>query len=88
MSQRFDVDYRTALFARSVGEEGLLDRVAAERWKELSLLHRRRALRLLPRLREVCSKAQVRRVRFEEVVRRMLSVFVARHRKRNILRDK
>ena len=87
MSQRFDVDYRAALFARSVGEEGLLDRVVAERWKELSLLYRRGAWRLLPRLREVCSKSLVRRVRFEEIVRRVLSIFVARKRKRNILKQ-
>ncbi len=86
MSQRFEVDYRAALFARSIGEGGVFDRMVAERWKELSLLYRRGARRLLPRLREVCSPRQVRRVRFEEVVRRMLSVFVARHRKRNILK--
>ena len=86
MSQRFDVDYRAALFARSVGEETLFDNMVAERWKELSLLHRRGARRLLPRLREVCSRAEVRRSRFEEAVRRILSVFIARHRKRNILR--
>ncbi len=85
MSQRFDVDYRAALFARSVGEDRLFDRVVADRWKELSLLHRRGARRLLGRLREVCSPGEVRRARFEEAVRRALSVFVARHRKRNIL---
>ena len=88
MSQRFDVDYRAALFARSVGEGGLFDRVVAERWKELSLLHRRSARRLLPKLREVCSHTQIRRVRFEEAVRRALSIFVARHRKRNILKNR
>ncbi len=88
MSERFDVDYRAALFARSVGEGAILDRVVADRWKDLSLLHRRGALRLLPRLREVCSARQVRRVRFEEVMRRALSVFFARHRKRNILKEK
>ncbi len=87
MSQRFDVDYRAALFARSVGQERVLDRTVAERWRELSLLHRRGARRLLPRLREVCSGREVRRARFEEAVRRVLSLFVARHRKRNILRN-
>jgi glycosyltransferase involved in cell wall biosynthesis len=85
MSERFDVDYRAALFAHSVGEGGILDRMVADRWRELSLLHRRGARRLLPKLREVCSPAQVRRARFEEAVRRALSIFVARHRKRNIL---
>jgi glycosyltransferase involved in cell wall biosynthesis len=88
MSQRFDVDYRAALFARSVGEGGIFDRTVAERWKELSLLHRRGARRLLPRLREVVSRTEVRRARFEEIVRRALSIFVARHRKRNILKGK
>ncbi len=88
MSQRFDVNYRAALFARSVGEGGVFDRTVAERWKELSLLHRRGARRLLPRLREVCSRTEVRRARFEEAVRRVLSVFVARHRKRNILKQR
>ena len=88
MSQRFDVDYRAALFARSVGEGGVFDRTVAERWKELSLLHRRGARRLLPRLREVCSKTEVRRARFEEAVRRMLSIFVARHRRINMLKEK
>jgi glycosyltransferase involved in cell wall biosynthesis len=87
MSQRFDVDYRAALFARSVGEEDVLDRAVAERWKELSLLHRRGARRLLPKLREVCSPSLVRRVRCEEVVRRTLSIFVARKRKKNILKQ-
>jgi glycosyltransferase involved in cell wall biosynthesis len=87
MSQRFDVDYRAALFAHSVGEGKVLERNVAERWRELSLLHRRGARRLLPALREVCSPAQVRRVRFEEAVRRALSVFIPRHRKRNILRN-
>jgi len=88
MSQRFDVDYRAALFAHSVGEGRILERTVAERWREMSLLHRRGARRLLPALREVCSPAQVRRVRFEEAVRRALSVFFKRHRKRNILRNK
>jgi glycosyltransferase involved in cell wall biosynthesis len=88
MSQRFDVDYRAALFVRSVGEGDILDRTVAERWKELSLLHRRGARRLLPRLREVVSKTEVRRARFQEAVRRALSLFVARHRKRNILKGK
>lgn len=88
MSQRFDVNYRAALFARSVGEGGVFDRTVADRWQELSLLHRRGARRLLPRLREVCSRTEVRRARFEEAVRRALSVFVARHRKRNILKGK
>lgn len=85
MSQRFDVDYRTALFLISVGEGRLFDRVVAGRWKELSLLHRRGARRLLPALREVCSTREVRRARFEEAMRRVLSVFIARKRKRNIL---
>ncbi|MDR2894366.1 MAG: glycosyltransferase family 2 protein, partial [Alistipes sp.] len=74
MSQRFDVDYRAALFVRSVGEGGLFDRTVADRWKELSLLHRRGARRLLHRLREVCSPGEVRRARFEEAVRRALSL--------------
>jgi glycosyltransferase involved in cell wall biosynthesis len=76
MSQRFDVDYRAALFARSVGLGGVLDNGVAERWKELSLLHRRGARRLLPRLREVCAPSVVRRVRFEEAVRRIKGFFV------------
>jgi len=88
MSQRFDVDYRAALFAHSVGEGKILERTVAERWREMSLLHRRGARRLLPALREVCSPAQVRRVRFEEAVRRALSVFIKRHRKRNILKNR
>jgi hypothetical protein len=87
MSERFDVDYRAALFAHSVGEGGIFEGMVADRWKELSLLHRRGARRLLPKLREVCSPAQVRRARFEEAVRRALSIFVARHRKRNILKE-
>ncbi len=87
MSQRFDVDYRAALFARSVDEGAIFDRMVAERWKELSLLHRRGARRLLPKLREVCSKSEVRRARFEEAARRALSIFVARKRKHNILKD-
>ncbi|MDR1671320.1 MAG: glycosyltransferase [Alistipes sp.] len=86
MSQRFDVDYRASLFACSVGRGELLETQVAERWKELSLLHRRGARRLLPRLRDVCSGGVVRRVRFEEAVRRALSVFIPRKRKRNILR--
>ncbi len=73
MSQRFDVDYRTALFLISVGEGRLFDSVVAERWKELSLLQRRGARRLLPMLREVCSTKEVRRVRFEEAMRRVLT---------------
>jgi glycosyltransferase involved in cell wall biosynthesis len=88
MSQRFDVDYRAALFTHSVGEGGILDRTVAERWKELSLLHRRGARRLLSRLRQVCSPAEVRRARLEEVARRLLSLLVARHRKRNILKGR
>lgn len=88
MSQRFDVDYRAAMFARSIGEERLFDRTVAGRWKELSLLHRRGARRLLPRLREVCSRSLVRRARFEEILRRALSLFIARHRKRNILKGR
>ncbi len=71
MSQRFDVDYRAALFAISVGEGRLFDRVVAERWRELSLLHRRGARRLLPKLREVCSTRQIRKIRFEEFIRRL-----------------
>jgi glycosyltransferase involved in cell wall biosynthesis len=86
MSQRFDVDYRAALFARSVGLGELLDGAVAERWKELSLLHRRGARRLLPRLREVVSRRCVRRVRFEEATRRALSVFLPEKRKKNILK--
>jgi glycosyltransferase involved in cell wall biosynthesis len=86
MSQRFDVDYRAALFVRSIGHGGLLDRTVAERWKELSLLHRRGARRLLSRLKEVCSRGVVRRVRFEEAVRRALSIFIPDKRKRNILK--
>ncbi len=73
MSQRFDVDYRAALFLASVGKGKLFDRVVAERWRELSQLHRRGARKLLPRLREVCSPRQVRRVRFEETMRRILN---------------
>jgi glycosyltransferase involved in cell wall biosynthesis len=88
MSQRFDVDYRAALFVRSVGLGDLMDDTVAERWKELSLLHRRGARRLLPRLREVASRGTVRRVRFEEAVRRALSVFIPKKRKKNILRNK
>jgi glycosyltransferase involved in cell wall biosynthesis len=88
MSQRFDVDYRAALFIRSVGEGGIFDRTVAERWKELSLLHRRGARRVLPRLREICSSTEVRRARLQEAGRRALSLFVARHRKRNILKGK
>lgn len=87
MSQRFDVDYHTALFLRSAGEGLLFDRVVADRWKELSLLHRRRARRLLTRLREVCSPSEIRRVRFEEAMRRAFSVFIPKHRKHNILKD-
>ncbi len=71
MSQRFDVDYRATLFAISVGEGRLFDRVVAERWRELSLLHRRGARKLLPKLREVCSTRQIRKVRFEEIIRRL-----------------
>lgn len=74
MSQRFDVDYRAALFAASVGKGELLERVVAQRWRELSQLHRMGARRLLPRLREVCSPRQVLRVRFEEATRRLLSL--------------
>jgi glycosyltransferase involved in cell wall biosynthesis len=88
MYQRFEVDYRAALFACSVGEAGVYDRMVAERWKELSLLHKRGALRLLPRLREVCSAGVVRRVRLEEIARRALSIFIARKRKKNILKGK
>jgi hypothetical protein len=73
MSQRFDVDYRAALFLASTGKGRLFDRVVAERWRELSQLHRRGARKLLPRLREVCSPRRVRRVRFEEVMRRLLN---------------
>jgi glycosyltransferase involved in cell wall biosynthesis len=86
MSQRFDVDYRAALFAASVGKGRLLEDAVAERWKELSLLHRRGARRLLPKLREVCSRGRVRRARFEEAARRALSIFIARKRKKNILK--
>jgi glycosyltransferase involved in cell wall biosynthesis len=86
MYQRFEVDYRAALFACSVGEPEVYDRMVAERWKELSLLHKRGALRLLPRLREVCSAGLVRRVRLEEIARRTLSIFIARKRKKNLLK--
>jgi glycosyltransferase involved in cell wall biosynthesis len=74
MEQRFDVDYRASLFAASVGKGALLEKVTADRWRELSQINRRKALRLLPRLREVCSPAQVRRVRFEEIMRRWFGV--------------
>ncbi|MDR2911808.1 MAG: glycosyltransferase family 2 protein [Alistipes sp.] len=87
MSQRFDVDYRAALFAASVGKGALWEGVVADRWRELSLLHRRGARKLLTRLREVCSARRVRQARFEEAARRALSVFFKRHRKRNILRN-
>jgi hypothetical protein len=88
MSQRFDVDYRAALFVRSVGLGDLMDETVGERWKELSLLHRRGARRLLPRLREVVSRGTVRRVRFEEAARRALSIFLPEKRKKNLLKDK
>jgi glycosyltransferase involved in cell wall biosynthesis len=87
MSQRFEVDYHTALFLRSAGEGPIFDRVVAERWKELSLLHRWKARRLLPRLREVCSPGEVRRVRFEETLRRAFSLLDANRRKRNLLKS-
>ncbi len=64
MSQRFDVDYRAAHYIIDAGMGRLFDRVVADRWLELSHLHRRKARKLLPQLREVCSTAQIRRVRF------------------------
>jgi glycosyltransferase involved in cell wall biosynthesis len=83
MSQRFDVDYRVALFAASVGHGALFDRVVAERWRELSRVDARRARRLLPRLREVCSPSQIRRILFEELVRQAFSLIPKNQKKQN-----
>jgi glycosyltransferase involved in cell wall biosynthesis len=75
MSQRFDVDHRAALFAASVGHGHLFDRVVAERWRELSRIDRRRARHLLPLLREVAAPGVIRRIRIEETLRRLFSLF-------------
>lgn len=72
MEQRFDVDYRVAVFGASIGRIEVFQRVVADRWCELSRIDRRRARKLLPLLRQVCTPAQVRSVRFEEFVRRIL----------------
>lgn len=71
MSQRFDVNYRAALFLASVNCGRLFDRVVADRWLALSQIDRRKARKLLPRLREVCSTRQIRHVRFKESMRRL-----------------
>ncbi len=85
MSQRFDVDYRAAKYIAAAGKGRLFDRVTADRWKNLSRLDRKKARKLLPRLREVCSAAQVRRVRFEVAVERAVKPFGGpMHKKRRV----
>lgn len=75
MSQRFDVDYRAAKYIVAAGKGRLFDRVVAERWKHLSRLDRKKARKLLPKLREVCSAGQVRRARFEVALERAFRPF-------------
>lgn len=75
MWQRFDVDYRAAQYIIAAGKGRLFDRVVADRWKYLSRLDRRKAHKLLPQLREVCSTQQVRRVRLELAAERAVKPF-------------
>jgi glycosyltransferase involved in cell wall biosynthesis len=72
MAQRFEVDYRAAMFLASVEQERLFDSVIADRWKSLSQLDRKKAHKMLPLLRNVCSAGHIRRVRFEEILRRII----------------
>ncbi len=75
MSQRFDVDYRAAQYIISTGKGKLFDRIVADRWMNLSRLDRRKARKLLPQMREVCSTQQIRRVRFIVAAERALRPF-------------
>lgn len=75
MSQRFDTDYKAAQYLISIGEGRIFDKVVADRWLELSRLDRRKARKLLPRLREVCSTARIRRLRFDLFAERMAKPF-------------
>ncbi len=83
MSQRFDVDYRAAHYIIDAGKGRLFDSVVADRWLTLSRLDRKKARKLLPQLREVCSTRQIRKVRFIVAVERAIKPFGGPlHRKR------
>jgi glycosyltransferase involved in cell wall biosynthesis len=73
MSQRFDVDYRAARYIIAAGKGRLFDPVVADRWLDLARIDRRKARKLLPRLREVCSTKQIHKTRaklfWERIVR-------------------
>ncbi len=68
MMIRFDVDHRAAALARVAHKGELLESTVLERWRELSRLNRRRAKGLLPRLREVCDRGDIFKVRLEETL--------------------
>ena len=88
MSQRFDVDWRAAQYIIAAGRGRLFDRTVADRWLTLSRLDRKKARKLLPRLREVCSTGQIRRVRFIVAAERAVKpVGGPLHRKRRVKQE-
>ncbi|MDR0908076.1 MAG: glycosyltransferase family 2 protein [Rikenellaceae bacterium] len=73
MSQRFDVDYRAARYVLDAGKGRLFDHVVAERWLALARIDPRKARKLVPLLRQVCSPRELRKTRaklfWERIVR-------------------
>ena len=86
MSQRFDVDYRAARFILEAGRGYIFDVVVSERWKSLWYLDRRKARRLIPNLKEACSRGQVRQIRFELFVERLIKPIITFLEKRRMAR--
>jgi glycosyltransferase involved in cell wall biosynthesis len=76
MSQRFDVDYRAARYIIAAGKGRIMfDHVVAERWLTLARIDHKKARKLLPLLREVCSSRQMRRMRAKLFLERIVLSF-------------